>query len=101
MELRIAFDFDGVIVDDSAETVFKEGGLAKFQASETEQAMKPLAEGPLGRFFREVARLQTFERERQKTDPQYTPRLRTAIVTSRNAPAHKRMVTTLRHWNRG
>ena len=26
------------------------------------------------------------------------PRLRTAIVTARNAPAHKRVVATLRNW---
>jgi 5'-nucleotidase len=98
MELRIAFDFDGVIVDDSAETVFQEGGLKKFQESEVELAMKPLALGPLGRFFKEVARLQDFERQRRSSEPRYCPRLRTAIVTSRNAPAHRRVVTTLREW---
>lgn len=98
MELRIAFDFDGVVVDDSAEAVFKAGGLEKFHASELELATKPLAHGPLSRFFHEIARLQRFERERQRQDPDYSPRLRTAIVTARNAPAHTRVVTTLREW---
>jgi 5'-nucleotidase len=99
MELRVAFDFDGVVVDDSAEAVFKHGGLAKFHESEIQLARKPLAQGPLGRFFEEVARLQKFERARQKSDRSYSPRLRTAIVTSRNAPAHKRVVITLREWD--
>jgi len=38
------------------------------------------------------------ERERKTKDPSYEPRLRTAIITARNAPAHKRVVTTLRDW---
>jgi 5'-nucleotidase len=41
-ELRIAFDFDGIIADDSAEAVFKTGGLASFHASERERALEPM-----------------------------------------------------------
>lgn len=96
-ELRIAFDFDGIIADDSAEAVYQAAGLVRFQESEQELAATPLAHGPLAEFFSRVAGLQRFERERQKRDPAYQPRLRTAIVTSRNSPAHKRVVTTLRH----
>ncbi len=98
MELRIAFDFDGVIADDSAESVFKTGGLTAFQQAERVQASEPMSPGPLGRFFREIARLQKLERQRKAAEPDYTPRLRTAIVTARNAPAHERVVTTLRKW---
>jgi len=98
LELRIAFDFDGVVADDSAEAVYKKEGLKAFHESEVKLATQPLKEGPLARFFNEVARLQRFERERKGKDPSYTPRLRTAIVTARNAPAHKRVVTTLREW---
>jgi 5'-nucleotidase len=54
--------------------------------------------GPLSRFFREVAKLQQREREKREADPEYEPRLRLAIVTARNAPAHERVVTTLREW---
>src|SRR5205823_10743399 len=60
--------------------------------------MKPLKEGPLARFFREISNLQKFERQRKQKDPSYSPRLRTVIVTARNAPAHKRVVATLRKW---
>ena len=85
VELRIAFDFDGVIADDSAETVYKESGLQAFHGSETQLASKPLNEGPLARFFQEIARLQKAERDRSAEDSDYSPRLRTAIVTARNA----------------
>lgn len=97
-ELRIAFDFDGIVADDSAEAVFKAGGLADFHSSERERALEPLKAGPLQRFFAEVAGLQAKERARQAVDPAYHPRLRIAIVTARNAPAHKRVITTLREW---
>lgn len=97
-ELRVAFDFDGVIAHDASEAVFKKKGLKAFLESEVQQAMKPLKDGPLARFFREISRLQKFERDKKKKDPSYSPRLRTAIVTTRNAPAHKRVVATLRKW---
>ena len=98
LELRIAFDFDGVIADDSAEIVFKKDGLDAFRASEEQRAAEPLEKGPLGKFFFEIARLQINERERQAKESGYTPRLRTAIVTARNAPAHKRVIASLRQW---
>ena len=98
LELRIAFDFDGVLADDSAEAVFKRDGLDAFHEAERELAAEPLKSGPIARFFSEIARLQRFERERHAKDPQYVPRLRTAIVTARNAPAHKRVIATLREW---
>jgi 5'-nucleotidase len=97
-ELRIAFDFDGILADDSAEAVFKARGLDDFHASERAHALEPLAAGPLQRFFAELAGLQAKERARQERDAGYQPRLRVAIVTARNAPAHTRVVTTLREW---
>lgn len=97
-ELRIAFDFDGIIADDSAEIVFKSSGLEAFHAAEAEAAAVPMPAGPLSRFFREVARLQQREFARKAADPSYEPRIRLAIITARNAPAHERVVTTLREW---
>ena len=98
VELRIAFDFDGVIADDSAESVTQEQGLVQFQESERVKAAEPLPAGPLHRFLSEVAKLQKRDRETSKEDPNFKPRIRIAIVTARNAPAHKRVVTTLRQW---
>jgi len=97
-ELRIAFDFDGIIADDSAEAVFKSNGLAAFLAAEAEAAAVPIPGGPLAKFFKEIARLQQREISKRIADPEYEPRLRIAIITARNAPAHERVVTTLRGW---
>src|SRR4051812_10066148 len=72
-DLRIAFDFDGVVADDSAQAVYEAEQLEGFHASESKPASTPLSPGPLGRFFREVARLQKFERNRQAMHSQYCP----------------------------
>jgi 5'-nucleotidase len=98
LELRIAFDFDGIIADDSAETVFKNSGLQTYHSTEREKAAQPLRAGPLQRFFSELAGLQVKDRLRVEQDASYQPRLRIAIVTARSAPAHKRVITTLRDW---
>jgi len=97
-ELRIAFDFDGVIADDAAEAVFASGGLDAFFQSEEECAHQPHQPGPLHELLIKVAAVQKQEAARRKVDPSYKPRLRLAIVTARNAPAHKRLVTSLREW---
>ncbi|CAH8713469.1 5'-nucleotidase [Paenibacillus thiaminolyticus] len=96
-ELRIAFDFDGIIADDSAETVFQEGGELKlFHDHERTLADEPLPPGPLLRFFTDIANLQKREIERNERDASYKPKIRVAIATARNAPAHERVITTLR-----
>ncbi len=97
-ELRIAFDFDGVIADDSAESVNHGQGLEEFEATELAKALEPLRKGPLHRFFTGVARLQAREREKSAGDNAFRTRLRIAIVTARRAPAHQRVVTSLREW---
>lgn len=95
-ELRIAFDFDGIIADDSSEDIYQKLGMQGFHENEKKRANEALPPGPLYRFIREVARLQQREWERKQTDPTYTPLIRVAIATARNAPAHERVVTTLR-----
>ncbi|MBP1155584.1 MULTISPECIES: 5'-nucleotidase [unclassified Paenibacillus] len=96
-ELRIAFDFDGVIADDSAESVFQEGGaLQLFHDHERLNAGEPLPGGPLLRFFTEISKLQRREIEKNKNNSEYKPKIRVAIATARNAPAHERVITTLR-----
>lgn len=95
-ELRIAFDFDGIIADDSAETVYQQGAIELFHAHEKLKAEEPLPPGPLLRFFSEISKLQKREIEKNIDNPKYIPRIRVAIVTARNAPAHERVITTLR-----
>ena len=101
-ELRVAFDFDGVLADDAAETLFQTSGLDAFHESERAQAHLPLAAGPLARFGRDLARLrrQLLKRAQEgvSVGPPSGPRIRTALVTSRGAPAHARVMTSLRTW---
>jgi 5'-nucleotidase len=97
-ELRVAFDFDGVLADDEAEAVYKAEGLEAFQAYERERAQTPLNPGPLKVFIERLAAIQTIERDLREADKTYRPRLRTAIITARDAPAHRRCVLTLRQW---
>lgn len=97
-ELRIAFDFDGVIADDASEKVFKAGSLEDFQEHETSRSHIPHSPGPLADLFRKLSHLQKLEDEAVREDPNYRRALRTGIVTARNAPSHERVITTLDHW---
>lgn len=95
-ELRIAFDFDGIIADDSAEIVYKQGAIDLFHEHEQLKAGEPLPEGPLLRFFMEISKLQKRELDKKIENPAYRPKIRVAIATARNAPAHERVISTLR-----
>ncbi len=90
--IRIAFDADAVLFSDESEKIFQKDGLAAFEENEKREARNPLPEGPFARFLKAVAALQ------QEFSPQEAP-IRTALVTSRCAPAHERVVRTLRAWN--
>ena len=97
-ELRVAFDFDGVIADDESETVFKQSGLDQFHAHETLHIARPHQPGPLAAMFQKLALMQRMEERMQKKDPAYRKLLRIAIITARSAPSHERVVTTLKSW---
>lgn len=98
-ELRVAFDFDGVLGDDSAEEVYKTGGgLGPYKEHELANRDVPLGEGPLKHLLADLNLIQDLEAARAKDDPDYLPRLRIVLVTARDAPAHERAVTSLRDW---
>lgn len=97
-ELRIAFDFDGVLADDESESVYKNGNLAKFFEHEKNHQTQPHNSGPLADLFRKLAFMQKLENKRRSLEPDYKPIVRTAIVTARNAPSHERVITTLESW---
>lgn len=96
--LRIAFDFDGVLADDASETVMQRGNLEQFHDHETANVIQPHGGGPLKNFLVRVSKIQRAEEERRKTDPKYKNRLRVSIVTARNAPSHERAINTLKSW---
>ncbi len=98
-ELRVAFDFDGVIADDESETVFKRNNdVDEFHAYEREQVAVPHQPGPLADLFQKLALMQRLEERAQRRDPAYKKILRIAIITARSAPSHERVVTTLKSW---
>lgn len=90
-QLRIAFDGDAVLFSDEAERVFKESGLEAFSESESISAKEPLPGGPFKDFLAMLHRIQS------EYPPDAAP-IRTALVTARGAPAHERVIRTLRHW---
>jgi len=99
IELRVAFDFDGVLADDESETVFKKNNdIDEFHAHETKHVSTPHQPGPLADMFQKLALMQRMEERAQKRDPNYRKILRIAIITARNAPSHERVVTTLKSW---
>ena len=91
-ELRIAFDGDSVLFSDEAERIFKQKGLIEFSKHEVAAAKKPLPGGP----FRNVL---SALHDIQVEFPADESPLRTAIFTARAAPAHERVIRTLRAWN--
>ena len=95
-QLIVAFDFDGVIADDESQAVYESQDLNAFNDHETTKADVPHQPGPLSDLFRKLSFFQKLERRRALDDKEYRPLLRTAIVTARSAPAHERVVTTLR-----
>ena len=91
-QLRFAFDGDAVLFSDEAEQIYKRDGLEAFTASEKASAKEPLRGGPFKPFLAALHRLQ------QAFPPTEAP-IRTALVTARSAPAHERVIRTLRAWN--
>nr|WP_181210431.1 5'-nucleotidase [Psychrobacter sp. D2]MBA2057898.1 5'-nucleotidase [Psychrobacter sp. D2] len=100
MQLRIAFDFDGVLIDDEAETVYKKsnelGDFHSHECSKVDIAHNP---GPLKNFLDRISYIQKLETTYKLKNPNYEPVLRVSIVTARNAPSHKRAINTMREWD--
>jgi len=97
-ELRIAFDFDGVVANDAAEKIFQEKGMEVFHSTESSQAQMPLQPGLLANLFAKIAALQHLELTKRNQEHNYQRIIKTAIITARNAPAHERLVNTLKNW---
>lgn len=90
--LKIAFDGDCVLFSDEAERVTHSRGLAAFSQSEKQSANIPLQGGPFKPFLDALF-------EVQNHFPNDNCPIQTALVTAREAPAHERVIRTLRSWN--
>ncbi len=92
-QVRIAFDGDAVLFDDSSEIVYKVEGLPGFHSNEDAKQDVPIPEGPYAVFLGKLSRLQ----RRLPFGVEFSP-VHIAIVTARNAPAEMRVIKTLRQW---
>ncbi len=91
-QIRIAFDGDAVIFSDESERIFQSEGLTAFEEHEKMNAQNPLPEGPFAKLLKTLSLI-------QKQFPKDESPIRTALVTARNAPAHERVIRTLRAWD--
>lgn len=91
-QLRIAFDGDSVIFSDESERIYQEQSLEAFIQHEQSSAKRPLPGGPFKDFLQRLADI-------QRLFPEDAAPIRTALVTARSAPAHERVIRTLRAWN--
>lgn len=90
--LKLAFDGDSVLFSDEAEQIYQSEGLSAFSKSEEEQAQTALQGGPFKAFLNALHGL-------QREFPEGECPIRTALVTARSAPAHERVIRTLRAWD--
>ena len=91
-QLRIAFDGDAVIFGDESERISREQGVEAFGRHEQERAHEPLSGGPFRNFLSALHDLQAAFPAGEAAP------IRTALVTARSAPAHERVIRTLREW---
>jgi len=97
-ELRIAFDFDGVLADDGSEKIYKNKGLKKYQKSEARRSYSPLKPGPLQDFAKKIVELRKLESLKVEKNKRYKRAIKIILITARSAPAHERAIYTLKSW---
>ena len=90
--LKIAFDGDAVLFSDEAEKIYQEQGLESFTRNERDAAREPLEGGPFKPFLAALQQIQA------NFGAGEAP-ISTCLITARSAPAHERVVRTLRAWN--
>lgn len=92
-QLRIAFDGDAVLFDDSGELLYKQKGLQAFHEREARMRDLPIEKGPYAELLIKLSDLQ----ERLPARINHCP-IKIALVTARNSPADLRAIKTLRQW---
>jgi len=80
-----------VIFSDEAEQIYQRDGLDAFADAEKNAAANPLAAGPFKPVLEAIHQIQA-------AYPIVDNPVRTALVTARSAPSHKRVILTLREW---
>ena len=91
-QIRIAFDGNAVLFVSESERIYQHEGMQAFMDNGRAKADIPLQKGPFAIFLLTIAHIQELFKDKGNSP------IRTALVTSRNAPAHERAIKTLRKW---
>jgi 5'-nucleotidase len=91
-EIRLAFDGDSVLFDESSDALYKLVGLDRWRDHEETNAMVPLGDGPFRSVFEKLHQV------RDSLGDDSKGLIRLALVTARGAPAHERAIQTLTSW---
>ena len=94
-EAHFALDGDVVTFGGESEAIFREQGIEAFERHERRSARTPLTRGPFGGAL--LLKLVELRRHCQRSDG--TSRVRITVITARAAPAHERVIRTLRRWD--
>ena len=92
-QIRIAFDGNAVLFVSESVRIYQHEGMQAFMDNGRAKADIPLQKGPFAIFLLTIAHIQELFKDKGNSP------IRTALVTSRNAPAHERAIKTLRKWN--
>ena len=92
-QIHIAFDGNAVLFVSESERIYQHEGMQAFMDNGRAKADIPLQKGPFAIFLLTIAHIQELFKDKGNSP------IRTALVTSRNAPAHERAIKTLRKWN--
>lgn len=92
-QIHIAFDGNAVLFVSESERIYQHEGMQVFMDNGRAKADIPLQKGPFAIFLLTIAHIQELFKDKGNSP------IRTALVTSRNAPAHERAIKTLRKWN--
>ena len=90
LPLHIAYDFDGVLGDQSSDILFAEGGVESVIAAERGKALSEFAEGPHMKFLLRLAWLQSCMEEADGVDL-----LKLSLITARNFNLASRVLQTI------
>ncbi|MGR5347563.1 5'-nucleotidase [Vibrio mediterranei] len=93
--LLLAVDFDGVIASDESERVYKTEGLESFTQNEIDNKTIPLTAGPMANLLQKLSAIRKTDLLNSRGN-KHKRALRIALVTARSAPAHERVLTTLK-----
>lgn len=92
-EVRIVFDGDSVLFSEESDKIYQNLGLKEFLDHEQAHAEVPMNPGPFGNFLQKLAQVRHIFMQ-----PNGASKIRIVLVTARNAPAHARVIHTLRSW---